>query len=492
MIHYELDSIFYPVKFHGLGDDKNYDNDFVSQDVRTKFRTVKSLSRLCMENILKYPELIEDICPVLPQHLRKDLASLGFKRIKEPTFQHSSLMKLFYTWSEERINVWQLSNKHRNVFGVSLKVSPWSIFEEDNYFKRTVIETVLELVVSKIICIKSNSSKAVKMIDFTGFSLLGKDLERLISARFTKSEKTTVLLDADASDDNISPTKMLRILHGNDHIDFKIKFLTIDGSVREPIRNKFLELCNDLDGLNFSAMEFEDWPALYRCLTPIMTKCPNLSKLSLSENNLFDENTGDQAGRLWINKFLKSFKNLTRLDISLNNLNDRVSDILEGLRLQFLNVSNCELSEKDVEFVFSLKSLVHLDLSNNLYLDSTKIEPNNTIEILNLTRCNIGLLHGTTFKLFSNFLKKMHGLKYLDISNNKFSTSQLSTIIDFKFQQLKALNVLTDSCQCGANCVNCHLNLDQIENNFESNNYDYVYHHGPLSISPGYSAIRKV
>ena len=97
MIHYELDSIFYPVKFHGLGDDKNYDNDYVIQDVRTKFKTVKSLSRLCMENILKYPELIEDICPVLPQHLRKDLASLGFNsfltnnKVPLPSLQVSKL-----------------------------------------------------------------------------------------------------------------------------------------------------------------------------------------------------------------------------------------------------------------------------------------------------------------------------------------------------------------------------------------------------------------
>ena len=109
-----MSSLFYPVTVPDVGDEMN--RDYVNSDFIMKFKTVKSLSRLCMENVLSFPSLVEQISPDLPQLVRKDLISLSFKSIKEPTFKLSSLRKLFETWSEDRINIWQLAFKHRNMF----------------------------------------------------------------------------------------------------------------------------------------------------------------------------------------------------------------------------------------------------------------------------------------------------------------------------------------------------------------------------------------
>ena len=128
-------------------------------------------------------------------------------------------------------------------------------------------------------------------------------------------------------------------------------------------------------------------------------------------------------------------------------MNEDVSDLLEGLHLQYLDVSECELSEDDVKFIFSMKDLVHLHMSltDDLYLDSIDVEPNFKLQILSLSSCRIGFNPGTSYKSFFNFLKKMQGLKQLEIPNSRLTPSQFLKIIELKIQKLEAMNVLTNS-----------------------------------------------
>ena len=338
-----MNSIFFhPEGIPEVGDDKY--KDYVNSEVKTRFKTVKSLYRLSMEDVLNFPSLDKQICEGLPQLVRKDLISLVFKSIREPTFQLSSLKKLFETWSEERINVWKLAFKHRNMFGRN--IDPLSVIEEDYDFNREVIDTVIKFIINKTISINSNNSKCVKIVDFTGISLSANDLETLLDADFTASEKTTLLLHVHISDFNfdlVSPPEFLRLLRGNHHFDFQIRLISLDGSVSTVTRNKYLDLCSNLDVLDLPRMNFKSWKILCKTLESIKEKCPNLSKLSLSENNLL-ENTGGKfkAKAPWINMFLKSFENLVSLNISQNNVHDHVSELLEGLHLQHLNVSESD------------------------------------------------------------------------------------------------------------------------------------------------------
>ena len=147
------------------------------------------------------------------------MISLAFKSITEPNFQQSSLLKLFYTWTEERINVLPLISKYRDTFGRLLFGPDYS---EDFKYWSQCVSTVINLIIHKIINIKTNSSKGVKVIDFTGLSVREEELETLLNSKFTKSEKTTIVLCLGAHDNHeTSPAKLLRILLGNDHFDFK-------------------------------------------------------------------------------------------------------------------------------------------------------------------------------------------------------------------------------------------------------------------------------
>ena len=295
-----------------------------------------------------------------------------------------------------------------------------------------LVRLVFQLLISKVICIKTNTKKFVKLIDLSGFSVTMEDVQKLLDAKFTRSERTTIMFDLEVLSIN-NTSKWIEILRGNDHINFKIEHFSCD-NIREPFRKKILDTLENsrhLCGVTFTDLAFESWPEVYRCLTPIEA-CQNLTKLSLPSNNLFDDSANDVIGRAWINRFLRKFKHLKRLDLSRNQLQNRMSDIMDGIDIEFLAVSNCQLTSVDLENILKMKSLAHLEVMWNVFeLNPRNYESNRTLQILEIDGRSLNL---------NCFLKKLHNLEVLSVSSGENLTEdQIVEIIESQYRMLNIM-----------------------------------------------------
>merc|ERR1712020_290368 len=122
-------------------------------------------------------------------------------------------------------------------------------------------------------------------------------------------------------------------------------------NVREAQRNALLSEAlksnKNLSGLKISKLGFEDWPELYRGLTPLL-QFSRLTRLDLSGNNLIDSSETDVTGREWINSFLKKFPSLSRLDLSRNEMAGKTQSVVAGLSLSYLNLCQCNVNSEDL------------------------------------------------------------------------------------------------------------------------------------------------
>ena len=321
---------------------------------------------------------------------------------------------------------------------------------------------VIQLLISKVICIKTNTKKFVKLIDLTGFSVSMEDLQNLLDAKFTRSERTTIKFDLEVLSIH-NTSKWLEIFRGNEHIMFSIEHFSCD-NIREPFRKKILDSLENsgyLSGVTFTDLAFESWPEVYRCLTPI-EKCQNLTKLSLPSNNLFDDSANDVTGRAWINRFLRKFKHLKRLDLSRNQLKNRISDIMNGVEVEFLAVSNCQLTSIDLENILNMKTLTHLEVMWNVFeLNPRNYESNRTLQILEIDGRSLNL---------NSFLKKLHSLEVLSVSSGENITED--QIVEIIESQYRMLNIM----QSRNEFITSDISEAVIREKLFENSYDFHMH----------------
>merc|ERR1719270_1061643 len=101
-----------------------------------------------MEAVLLYPPLVEEISPLLPQSLRREMINMGFNN------NFSSLaLPLFYTWANPRLALTDLLDEDASK-------NSWN-------YRQTGLRIIVQYLTEKIISIKSNNSKAVRLIDLT-------------------------------------------------------------------------------------------------------------------------------------------------------------------------------------------------------------------------------------------------------------------------------------------------------------------------------------
>ena len=296
------------------------------------------------------------------------------------------------------------------------------------------VSITIEFIISKVICIKNVNPKRVRMINLTGFSVDQEHLQKLLEAKFTGSENTTVLFDLSVRG-SLKSGKWVDILRGNEHFQFKVEHFNC-ASVREPIRQRLLDYSsssNKLSGVTFCSLDFENWQQVFKCLTSL-EKLDKLTKLSLPHDNLFDDSANDMAGRLWINKFLKKFKHLSRLDLSWNILRNRVPDILFGLELEYLCIKGCDLSPSDLEFIMNFKKLKHLNIAGNKinFHGINRSLKNENIEVLEMMSCCEDI--ESDFNLCLSFINRFQSLKVLNVTDIHFNGHQLLQLIDLKLQ----------------------------------------------------------
>ena len=292
----------------------------------------------------------------------------------------------------------------------------------------------IEFIISKVICIKNVNPKRVRLIDLTGFSVHQEHLQKLLEAKFTQTENTSVLFDLSVRG-SLKSGKWVDILRGNEHFQFRVEHFNCE-NVREPIRQRLLDYSshsNSLSGVTLSSLDFENWQQVFKCLTSL-EKLDNLTKLSLPNDNLFDDSANDMAGRQWINRFLQKFKHLSRLDLSWNVLRNRVPDILFGLELDYLCLTGCDLSPSDLEFILNLKELKHLNIAGNEinFRGINRSLKNENVEVLEMMSCCNDIEND--FNLCLAFIKRFQSLRVLNVTDIHFNGHQLLQLIDLKLQ----------------------------------------------------------
>ena len=393
--------------------------------------SVETLKRLSMEAVLFCPPLVEDISTHLPQQLRKEMINIGLKK----NFS-SVALPLFYTWANPVLAL-------RDILDTDDKNNGWS-------YRQICVRIIVTYLIEKVISIKLSDSKAVRLLDLTGCLVPRQLVEQLVETKWSTSERVTILLDVFVSSDERGHSKWLSLLAGSDHVTFKVNNLWVE-NVREAQRNTLLALASNqtLSGLKVSRLDFQDWPELYRGLSPLL-QLSNLSRLDLAGNNLIDSSDSDVSGREWINKFLRKFPLLSRLELARNQMKGKVQSVLTGLDLSYLGLSGCDISSGDLAFILSIKSLQHLDISG-LYqpfsLQPTtehfnEFEGSASIETLDMRFWQPS--HEEFIIVHDEVLKTLLNLQHLDISFCNFSTSQISKLLMLSLPSIE-FHIICDS-----------------------------------------------
>jgi len=401
-----------------------------------------SLATLAMATVIKHPELVEEICSFLPPSLRKEMIAMALKEKMT-----NATIPLLYTWTKPILSL-------KSIFH-TINHCPELVGDMHNQVNATRIgclsvTIVTQLVIKKVVSILVKNPRAVKCLDLSGFPVLRQTLEELLKENFNAREKLTIILDIWIPEHGTGDSNWINLLNGSKNFTFTVQNIYIC-SLREPVRNQViasaLRTNKDVRGLKLSSLNFVDWPEVRRTLDVIET-CPNLSMLDISRNNMFDSSANDTVGRSWVNKSLRSLPSLSRLDLSYNLLTDRVEPVLKGLSLTYLNLTASHLSTDDLQFLVTISTLVHLDLSQNSIGELLHdIEPKSNflmnLEILELEDC---FFSPHNFEHFFSLIKSCPALKILNLSYNTLKVSQIIQLIQRRVEVLLVFSKMVCSC----------------------------------------------
>ena len=185
---------------------------------------------------------------------------------------------------------------------------------------------------------------------------------------------------------------------------------------------KALESCGDLRSLDFSKNIITDDMAVNVAI--LMEKCQSIQDLRLGSCQL------QYAGVQKVTEALVKRTCLRCINLSGNAISNQsavliASVIINNINLRKLIFSNCKLQNAGCQQLFQatawLTSLVHLDLSNNLFTDVTIdsfgliIHQNVSLEYLNISGCCV---KATNFEKITHSLVTLKSLTHLDLSCN--------------------------------------------------------------------------
>ena len=184
---------------------------------------------------------------------------------------------------------------------------------------------------------------------------------------------------------------------------------------------KALESCEDLQSLNFSNNVITDDMAVNVAI--LIEKCRLIQGLTFQRCQLH------YAGIQKIAEAMVKKTCLHYINLSDNAISDQnvmlIASVIVNNNIQKLKFSNCKLQNVGLQQLFQamakITSLVHLDLSNNLFTDVTvdsfalMIHQNVSLEYLNISGCCI---KATNFEKITHSLVTLKSLTHLDLSCN--------------------------------------------------------------------------
>ena len=361
---------------------------------------------------------------------------------------------LLYTWPGPRLaleDLLQTSNSSPSLVGDLM------LQFDARRSAQQAAAILIQLVIDRVISIKTNNPRAVRLLDLTGAVVVPAALQELLAAPWRSRERLTVRLDCVAAGGPghaCWPT----ILRGNHNIKLEAGSVAACG-LRNPLRRRLLEagLSTNphLADLQLSDLQFSDWAEVRRMLEAV-AGASHLVRLNLSRNNLFDSSAGDEAGRAGLRELLLSLPRLARLDLSHNLLGGRLVDLLPGLSLTFLNLTACRLTPPDFTVVLGLSSLQHLDLSENHQLAEGLRQLPDTglqlarLELLEMEDCG---LDSVSWPLLTALLARCPRLALLNLSYNTLSPVNLLSLLDRRLAWLSVVSKLECGCPAGCSCL---------------------------------------
>ena len=193
-----------------------------------------------------------------------------------------------------------------------------------------------------------------------------------------------------------------------------------------------LATCEDLQSLNLSNNIITDDVAVH--IAMVIDKCQVLRNLRLQNCQL------QYAGMQKIVEVMIKNIFLCFIDLSYNTISDQntlliASVIVNNKNLRKLNFSNCKLLSSGCQHLFQaiakITSLVHLDLSNNVFTDEAvdnfalMIHQNINLEYLNISGC---CDKAKDFEKVTGFLAILKSLNHLDMSCNVINSTSADNI----------------------------------------------------------------
>ena len=242
----------------------------------------------------------------------------------------------------------------------------------------------------------------------------------------------------------------------------------------------FVNHCNDLQ----KSLDFQRSTCSFNLLPLVIRNTQSLAYINISNCNITEN---DLANILVNISLLESIKHL---DVSSNTVTDIVAGyVAHAIRnnrdMEFLNVSNCCLSEHGLFTIFNalsdLSSLLHIDVSLNRVSNTAAEEITNVFSLnrklahLNLHQCN---LDSNDFVQIMSSVRKNGFITHLDISHNCINlhtASIISTIILnnplLKYLNISFCNLTEDVIEIFANCLKKLPNLKHFD--ISHNNMTY-------------------
>ena len=193
-----------------------------------------------------------------------------------------------------------------------------------------------------------------------------------------------------------------------------------------------LGTCEDLQSLDLSNNVITDDVAVHVAM--VIDKCQLIKNLRLQNCQL--QYAGMQKiVEVMIKKTCLQFIDLSYNAVSYQNTLLIASVIVNNKKLRKLNFSNCKLQNTGCQQLFQAiaktTSLVHLDLSNNLFTDvevddfALMIHQNLSLEYLNISGCCV---KAKDFEKVTHSLVTLKSLTHLDLSCNVFNNTSAENV----------------------------------------------------------------
>ena len=226
------------------------------------------------------------------------------------------------------------------------------------------VTRIMMLIRLKVIPMNIQNTRAVSLLDLSGFPVQLRRLKMILEVSFTPMERMTVVLDlvVPCGENDIGAEWIQVLSNTHTTLTLRVHSLHMEG-LNKVTMMRLLEVSlssnRRLQGVRMASMDCTDWMETMRAVSSLES-CQHLVSLGLDLNDkLIHFTPSTQVHRSkCINTALGNLPSLERLDLSLNVMSGALRyvrrRVLHSLRLTYLNVTDCGLVLEDLEMILSL------------------------------------------------------------------------------------------------------------------------------------------